>query len=177
MHDHPNRLALEHSMEEEADRLLWANPEEPGELEYSFHSESWLRRVARQDHLMEFPVVTVVEHPQSRDLLSHLITQAQLSRKHETMLRFMLRGMGASELAQALGIPERTARRRRAEVVRLLRARAQRLAWDPDSINQARAEQVAHGRYHQEKHCEPGQEQCRHSGLCRFRWYLYFETE
>ncbi|MEN6547466.1 MAG: hypothetical protein ABFE07_15645 [Armatimonadia bacterium] len=177
MHDHPSRLALEQRMEEEADRLLWADADQPGDLEYSFHSESWLRRTARIDHLMELPVVTVADCPGSVDLLNHVIGQAQLPPKYERVLEFMRRGMGVPELAHALGIPERTARRRRGEVIKLLRARAGRVARDDDSIKQARREQVAGGRYYEEKHCEPGKEACCHSGLCRYRWYLYFEGE
>jgi len=33
------------------------------------------------------------------------------------------------------------------------------------------------GRYasRPERHCKPGQEACKHSGLCPYRWYLAFE--
>ena len=177
MHDRANRLKMEQNLEKEADRLLWSSADEPGELEYSFHSESWLRRTARTDHLMELPVTTPADHPGDLDLLNHVIGQSQLPPKYERVLGFMLRGMGVPELSHALGIPERTARRRRGEIIRLLRARARRVALDDDSIRQARHEQVEGARYYEEKHCEPGKEACRHNGLCRYRWYLYFEGE
>ena len=172
-------LRSEVELEQAADELLRQSLADMGRGEYPFYSDSWLRQLAA--HEAETPEGTEEGIPDPDYLPAaclRLLAQTPMKREYRSALRLWISGMTVREVAPLLQVsPAQVSRWLRAGLAQLAlaavdldgllnRREAIRAAWREDTH-----------RYYprRERHCKPGQEACRQTGLCTRRYYLRFE--
>jgi len=176
--DRDYSLMSEEQLEEAADELLQESVAALGRGDYSFYSHSWLRQLAEREAgpAVEAELTTLADDlPQ---LCLRLLAQTPMKRQWRAAIRLSIKGMTVREIASRLDTsPAGTSRWIKAGLARLAAA-----AVDLDELyNQREAiravwqEETRRYALRKERHCKPGQEACRHSGLCIWRWYLLFE--
>ena len=170
----------EREMEDAADELLRESVAALGRGEYPFYTESWLRQLQQRE--ADAPPAHEADHSAEKEQLPQLclrlLAQAPMKRQWRAAIRLSINGMTVREIASQLDTsPTGVSRWINAGLARLA-ATAMNL---DELYNQREAIwavwQAETRRYalRRERHCKPGQEACRDSGLCSYRWYLLFE--
>jgi len=170
----------EQELEEAADELLRESVAALGRGEYPFYTESWLRQLQQRE--ADAPPADEADHSVEKERLPQLclrlLAQTAMKRQWRAAIRLSIRGMTVREIARRLDTsPAGVSRWIKAGLAQLAAAavdldelhnqrEAIRAAWREDSQRYAPR---------RERHCKPGQEACRNSGLCARRWYLLFE--
>jgi hypothetical protein len=174
--------AREAVLEELADRLLGASAEEFPAGDYPWYSERALRR---RGDLIPFPVVREAEiltptQSQLQEAL-RLLTRSFLPARKRLAFRLLARGEQPEAVAARLRISRSMLRRWTGEVCRELQLA---LAGDREgllqpgqAVREAFREDTKRHAPLPERHCRPGQEACRGTGLCAFRWYLHYLSD
>ncbi len=170
----------EQELEEAADELLRESVAALGRGEYPFYTESWLRQLQQRE--ADAPPTNEAEHSAEKEQLPQLclrlLAQAPMKRQWRAAIRLSIKGMTVREIASRLdSSPTGVSHWIKAGLARLAAA-----AMNLDEMyNQREAiwavwqEETRRYAPRRERHCKPGQEQCRNSGLCTRRWYLLFE--
>lgn len=172
-------LSAEDLLEQQANQLLWSDCRPP-DLEYPFYAQSWLTiRALRQE--VQLPPAQTSTEPPASVLLDELLAAQGLPRQQRLVLELVRAGANESEIARLTGIPRQTVRRQRARAIEQLRRWVRQAAEDAEAargeqIRQVLAEERRLLGPDEEKHCLPGREACRSTGLCKFRWYLYYDN-
>ena len=166
-------------LEQMADQLLRESIEALGRGEYPFYSRSWLRQLAAHD--AELPTgddARLAEPDYMAPACMRLLAQTPMKRQWRSAIRLSIKGMEIGEIAARLN----TSPRQASDWIKAGLARLAAKAVDLDEmLNEREAISTAWyedtHRYcpHRERHCKPGQEACRPSGLCTRRWYLMYE--
>ncbi len=163
-------------LEQMADQLLRESIEALGRGEYPFYSPSWLRQLAAQD--AELPSGDNVNPDYTAPACMRLLAQTPMKRESRSAIRLSIKGREIGEIAARLN----TSPRQASDWIKAGLARLAAKAVDLDEMfNEREAISTAWyedtHRYcaHHERHCKPGQEACRSSGLCTRRWYLMYE--
>jgi len=170
----------EQELEETADELLRESVAALGRGEYPFYTASWLRQLQQRE--ADAPAADEAEHSaeeeQLPELCLRLLAQTPMKRQWRAAIRLSIKGMTVREIANRLDTsPAGASRWIKAGLARLAAA-----AMNLDELyNQREAiwavwqEETQRYALRKERHCKPGQEACRTSGLCPYRWYLLFE--
>ncbi len=170
----------ERELEDAADELLRESVAALGRGEYPFYTESWLRQLKQRE--VDAPPADEAEHSAQKEQLPELclrlLAQTPMKRQWRAAIRLSIKGMTVKEIANRLDTSPAGASRWINRGLARLTAAAMNL---DELYNQREAiwavwQEETH-RYapRKERHCKPGQEACRHSGLCVYRWYLLFE--
>lgn len=168
------------ALEREADALLWNSGADPRYLAYSFYREKNLRRACRKEAQFNTPPPPDLRMLQesAAQLLEMLLAQTTLTESERQIIALRRQGLTLRQMAQSLGIKHSTAARWLQRAIRKLREFWEQQAqleanedWQA-AFNEQRTISV----YQPERHCRPGQEACRKDGLCKYRWYLYYEA-
>jgi len=170
----------ERELEEAADELLRESVAALGRSEYPFYTESWLRQLQQRE--ADAPPADEADHGAEKEQLPQLclrlLAQTSMKRQWRAAIRLSIKGMTVREIARRLDTsPTGVSRWIRAGLARLAGA-----AMNLDELyNQREAiwavwqEETRRYALRKERHCKPGHEACRDSGLCPYRWYLLFE--
>ena len=179
----------ERELEEAADELLRESVAALGRGEYPFYTESWLRQLQQRE--ADAPPANEADHgtggrtgvppvdeEQLPQLCLRLLAQTSMKRQWRAAIRLSIKGMTVREIASRLdSSPTGVSHWIKAGLARLAAA-----AMNLDEMyNQREAiwavwqEETRRYALRRERHCKPGHEQCRNSGLCAYRWYLLFE--
>lgn len=161
-----------------ADRLLQASLRDSPAVDYPCYSERSLRR---RGDLVTWPfgaeAETIAPAQSQLQKALRLLTRSHLPLRKRLAFRLQARGRGQQEVAARLGVSRSMVQRWTGEVCRELRwaLREEREAALPaaDQIREAFREDMSRYAPGGERHCKPGQEGCRGTGLCVARWYLY----
>lgn len=169
-------------LERAADRLLRASLRERGQGEYPCHSERWmcLRRRKEESYGSVVSGVSPRLSPRFKELLARLLRETPLAPNQRRVLELACQGSTLTAIARELGRPLSTVHRWYRAGSERLRERAEgMLAADSRQalIAQVYREQTSPSLYHEERHCLPGREDCARDGLCRHRWYLYYDGD
>jgi len=170
----------ERELEDAADELLRESVAALGRGEYPFYTESWLRQLQQRE--VDAPPADEAEHSAQKEQLPQLclrlLAQTPMKRQWRAAIRLSIKGMTVKEIANRLDTsPAGASRWIKAGLARLAAA-----AVDLDELyNQREAiravwqEETRRYAPRKERHCKPGHEACRNSGVCPYRWYLFFE--
>lgn len=164
----------EERLEQEATAMLVRSIHSMGRGEYPFYSASYLRRMSRRETQMvtENAVMHTPPLPPV-SLVWQLARRARLNSLETDLVRMVVEGATAGAAADCLGISRRRACRMLRRVIEKLRQQA---AAVEETFQQQLAAVMAQEQDRravgQERHCRPGQEACRKTGLCTRRWYL-----
>ena len=175
---HGDRLR-QATLERAANLLLASDPlaqggDYPCRMEYR-NTEDCRRRMAGEPGcLLSRPAHGRL---QALRLLGHL----GLGPRHRLAFRLTARGGELREVATLLGVSVKRVINLNAETCRAMRRAlgdsSDDLLGPREALRAVYREEVSRRGYTPEKHCPPGQEECRRSGLCVRRWYLYYEEE
>ena len=170
----------EREMEEAADELLRESVAALGRGEYPFYTESWLRQLEQRE--ADAPRADEAEHSTEKEQLPQLclrlLAQAPMKRQWRAAIRLSIKGMTVREIADRLdSSPTAVSRWIKAGLGRLAAAvmNLDELYNQREAIRAVWQEETRRYALRRERHCKPGHEQCRNSGLCAYRWYLLFE--
>jgi len=161
------RYLSERELEEAADELLRESVAALGRGEYPFYSEAWLRQLQQRE----------ADAP-TADEADHTVEEGQLQHQWRAAIRLSIKGMTVREIARRLDTsPAGVSRWIKAGLARLAAAAIDldELYNQREAIRAAWREDTRRYAPRKERHCRPGQEACRNSGLCIYRWYLLFE--
>ncbi len=167
-------------LEEVADELLRESVAALGRGEYPFYSEAWLRQLQQRE--ADAPTAGEADHTIEEKPLPQLCLRllAQTPMKHQwrAAIRLSIKGMTVREIARRLDTsPAGVSRWLKAGLARLAAAAVNldELYNQREAIRAVWQEETRRYAPRKERHCRPGQEACRTSGLCPYRWYLLFE--
>jgi len=170
----------EQELEEAADELLRESVAALGRGEYPFYTESWLRQLQQRE--ADAPAADEAEHSAEQEQLPQLCLRllAQTPMKHQwrAAIRLSIKGMTVREIAGQLdSSPTGVSRWIKAGLARLAAAamNLDELYNQREAIRAVWQEETRRYALRKERHCKPGHEACRTSGLCVHRWYLLFE--
>jgi len=170
----------ERELEEAADELLRESIAALGRNEYPFYTESWLRQLQQRE--ADAPAADEADHSAEEEQLPALCLRllAQTPMKHQwrAAIRLSIKGVTVREIATRLDTsPAGASRWIKAGLSRLAAAAVDldKLYNQREAIWAAWQEETRRYALRREHHCKPGQEACRNSGLCPYRWYLLFE--
>jgi len=170
----------ERELEDAADELLRESVAALERSEYPFYTESWLRQLQQRE--ADAPAADEADHSTEKEQLPQLCLRllAQTPMKHQwrAAMRLSIKGMTVREIAGRLDTsPAGASRWIKAGLARLAAA-----AMNLDELyNQREAiwavwqEETRRYALRKERHCKPGHEQCRNSGLCVYRWWLLLD--
>ncbi len=169
----------EQELEEAADELLRESVAALGRGEYPFYTESWLRQLQQRE--ADAPSADEAEHSAEQEQLPELCLRmlAQTPMKHQwrAAIRLSIKGMTVREIARRLDTsPTGVSRWIKAGLARLAGAamNLDELYNQREAIRTVWQEETHRHALRKERHCKPGHEACRTSGLCAHRWYLLF---
>ena len=172
--------AREMLLEEMANRLLARVAVGPQES-YPYYSERALRRAVRRDG--NHPVLEAEALPPATGSLQfalRLLTRSHVPPRKRLAFRMLARGYTYRQTARRLEMSTLQVRRWIEEVCQELREESCGPDQEPrrsqDLREVMRADMGRHA-YGPERHCRPGQEACRRTGLCSRRWYLHYLSE
>ena len=160
-------------LETEATRLLAESVRAIGRGDYPFFSATSLREMAQRDAGASAAGDEAPAPPSPRRSLTtvwRLARKARLTSLESDLLRLLMDGAELAAAADILAITRRRA-------IRLLRSSAERIDNCAREVQLSVGEQVAQV-YHEEvtrrgyaaeRHCRPGQEACRRTGVCTYR--------
>ncbi len=170
------REQREQALEQSATQLLVESLQTMGKGEYPFYSQSYLRRMITADErtLLDDEGSHVDAELPAAKIVWRLARKARLNSLETDVLRLSAAGEAPKDIARVLGITAGRARR-------LLTAAIEKMREVVSEVEVRVDEQIAQVLYEEqrryacqkEKHCKPGQELCRRTGLCPKRWYLY----
>lgn len=162
-------------LEEVATRLLVDSLKSLGRGEYPFYSSSYLRRMSDADVAASCEDEAQHQEASLRKLkvVWGLARKARLNSTQMDVLRVVAGGADVREAARLLGISPSRARRLLDHSVQRMRAHAAsvRETLDEQIAAVMREDQARRG-HRCERHCRPGREACRRTGICSRRWYL-----
>ena len=162
-------------LEEMATRLLVDSLKTLGRGEYPFYSGSYLRRMSAADVGSSCEEEAQHPEPPLRQLKAvwRLARKARLNSIELDVLRVVAGGTDTAGAARLLGISPGRARRLLNRAVDKMRAHAASVRETLDEqIAQVMREEQARRGHGCERHCRPGREACRRTGVCARRWYL-----
>ncbi len=177
----PRDDAEQARLEAAADRLLRANRRSEPESPYPYYTENWLRRRRRRDAGQAAPEIETLPPTVRRaGLCLRMLGRVPLSRRQRLAVRLLFRGHARAEVAHLLGVDRRTVSDWLRRAAHLLQ-RAASCEDEPLSPSEMirevyRQEAQRHG-YTTERHCRPGSEECRSTGVCTRRWYLHYSEQ
>lgn len=170
----------EPELEEAADELLRESVAALGRGEYPFYTESWLRQLQQRE--ADAPPADELDHGAEKEQLPQLclrlLAQTPMKRQWRAAIRLSIKGMTVREIAGRLDTsPTGVSRWITAGLARLAATAVDldELYNQREAIRAAWQEETRRYALRKERHCRPGQETCRNSGLCVYRWYLLFE--
>ncbi len=170
----------EAALERQANELLWNSGADPRYLSYSFYRETNLQRACRKDAQFVEPPPPDLRMLQdsAAQLLEILLAQATLTESERQLIAMRRQGLTLRQMAQSLGVQHSTALRWLQRAILKLQefCEQQSQLGAEEDWQAAFSEQQAISVYQPERHCRPGQEACRKDGLCKYRWYLYYEA-
>jgi hypothetical protein len=160
-------------LEEEATRLLAESIREVGRGDYPFFSATYLREMAQKDAGVSAAGSEASAPPAPQRSLTtvwRLARKARLSSLENDLLRLVMDGTELVAAAEILAITRRRA-------IRLLRTAVERIEGCArqaqlsvgEQVAQVYHEEVTRRGYSPERHCRPGREACRRTGVCTFR--------
>jgi hypothetical protein len=179
----PRRCLFSHTdlrrqelLEALANRLL-APAGSSQDLSYPFYPERCLEERARRE-VSEVELGAYLPSQDSEGLrwLLRVVGRIHLDRRHRLAFRLTARGHTRAETAALLGVSPERVSTMNWETRRRLRecgAQWQSLTTPAQALREVYREDVNRRAYAPEKHCPPGQEDCRETGLCSRRWYLF----
>ena len=170
--------AREALLEETANRLLAACPP-PKPAEYPCCRDYRLAELsAHGRRIVSAPAPDRQAGEDRRRLILRAVGWLPLSRRQRLAFRLTARGLPRAQVAALLGVTpayisnlnHQTSRRLR----RALAAERDHLLPSLYALRETYRREVNRRGYTPEKHCRRGQEECRRTGVCPRRWYLYF---
>lgn len=162
-------------LEATATRLLVDSLKTLGRGEYPFYSQSYLRRMNAAD--VGSSCEDEAQHPEPAlrpfKAVWRVARKARLNSIEMDVLRVVAGGADAAGAARLLGIAPARARSLLNRAVEKMRAHAASASETLDEqVAQVMREEQARRGHGCERHCRPGREACRRTGICSRRWYL-----
>ena len=167
------------ALEREADDLLKSSLKSLGRGPHPFYTEHWLREVRRREERSgaETTAPGARRSPHPAALLPLVIARTPLRPHEKQVLYLASQGLNLSQIAGRLARPPTTIRRWFGKGLAAVRSHWEEilcLSRADALVRETYREQLNATVHHEERHCAPGREECRHDGLCKQRWYLYY---
>lgn len=163
-------------LEAAADTLLRDSIQALGRGDYPWSSEAWLNQLSQKESIWppDFPDAPEFLPP----VCLRLLAQTPMPNEARAALRLSIHGHTVRDIAEQLTISPATAWRRVRQAISLLAAAATDIDefYTPaEAIHIVYHEETSRRKPTRQRHCKPGHEACRKTGLCPFRWYLIYE--
>ncbi len=173
--------AREALLEETANRLLQACPA-PKHTDYPCCRDYRMAELAAHGRrIVAAPDPARQVGEDRRRLVLRLLSRLDLTRRQRLAFRLTSRGLPREQVAALLGVTPRTVANLNWQTCRrlrrALRRRGDHLLPPMFALRETYRQEVNRRGYTPEKHCRLGQEECRLTGVCPRRWYLYFTED
>lgn len=170
-----SRDAREAALEKQANRLLAESLQSLGRGEYPFFSQSHMRRrnVIDEQGLVADEAIHPHEPIPSVKIVWRLARKARLSSIETDVLRLLSVGEANADIARLLSISTTRVRRIAERAIAKMTEYSAQIELDlSDQIACVLHDEQSRRAPQRERHCKPGQELCRRTGICPRRWYV-----